>query len=206
MSTFLEMQQRIGDDLNRTDLTTQIKKAINRAIKFYLKEPFWFKETSGSFSTIVAQKTYTSTDTSITDIGRIHLMEASINSALYEIKERPLSFIMNRNPNSAQGVIRFYAWWADTIYFYLVPSTIWTVTIYYTKKYTELSADADTNDWLVYAEDLIEARARKWLYARVIKNTEQAQIAELEEAQSLQALREINEGYVAQGRIPPTSF
>lgn len=206
MSTFLEMQQRIADDLNRTDLTTQIKKAITRAILFYQKEPFWFKETSKSFNTIAAQKIYTTTDTSITDIDRIHFMKAVINSANYKITEKPLSFIEDRNPNNAQGVICYYAWWQNQIYFYLVPNQIWAVTVYYTKTYTPLSADSDTNDWTVYAEDLIEARARKWLYARVIKNVQNAQIAELEEQQALSALREISEGYVAEARIPATLF
>jgi len=206
MSTFLEMQQRIADDLNRTDLTAQIKKAINRAIRFYQKEPFWFKETSATFNTVAAQKTYTTTDTSITDIDRIHFMRAVINSAIYKITEKPLSFIENRNPNFAQGIIRYYAWWANTIYFYLVPNQIWTVTIYYTKKYTDLSADSDTNDWTTYAEDLIESRARAWLYSRILKDQANAVMAQAEEEQNLQALRDISEGYVAEARIPATIF
>lgn len=206
MSTFLEMQQRIADDLNRADLSTQIKKAINRAITFYQKEPFWFKETSLPFNTIAGQKIYTTTDTSITDISRIHYMKAVINSANYKVTEKPLSFIEERNPNNTQGIVRYYAWWQNQIYFYLVPNQIWAVTVYYTKTYAALSADSDTNDWTTYAEDLIEARARKWLYARIIKNVAQAQIAELEETQALGALREINEGYVAEARIPATTF
>lgn len=206
MSTFLDLQQRIADDLNRTDLTTQIKTAINRAIIHYEKEPFWFKETSATFSTIASQKAYSSTDTSITDILRIHLVEAVLNSANYEMDEHDIKWIESKNPNDATGQPTDYAWWQNKFYLYLVPNAVYTIRVWYTKKYTALSADADTNDWTTYAEDLIEARARKWIYARIIKDIEGATIAEGEENQALDSLRTVSEGHVAQSRIPPTSF
>lgn len=200
------MQQRIADDLNRADLTTQIKKAINRAIVFYLKEPFWFKETSATFSTVASQKAYSNTDTSITDIGRIYLVESVLNNANYEMTERDIKWVENMNPNDAIGQPTDYAWWQNKFYIYLVPSGIFTIRVWYTKKYTELSADADTNDWTTTAEDLIEARARWWIYKRVILDKAQADEAKIEEMEALTGLREVNEGYVAQGRVPPTCF
>lgn len=206
MSTFLEMQQRIADDLNRTDLTTQIKKAITRAILYYQKEPFWFKETSATFSTVANQKAYSTTDTSITDISRIHLVEATINSANYELDAHDIKWVESKNPNNAIGVPTDYAWWQSKFYIYLVPNAIYTITIWYTKLYTALSADSDANDWTVYAEDLIEARARAWIYARILKDADNAIIAKQEENESLAALREISEGYIPQGRVPPTQF
>lgn len=206
MSTFLEMQQRIADDLNRTDLTTQIKKAINRAIIYYEKEPFWFKETSATFSTVASQKAYTEANMSITDISRIHLVEAVLNSANYELDEHDIKWIEGKNPNDATGQPTDYAWWQLKLYFYLVPNAIYTIRVWYTKKYTALSADSDTNDWTTYAEDLIEARARKWLYGRVIKDANNATIAGIEEQEALESLRGVSEGHVAQGKIPPTSF
>lgn len=206
MATFLEMQQRIADDLDRTDLSTQIKKAINRAITFYLKEPFWFKETSATFSTVAGQKAYSSTDTSITDIGRIYLVESILNSANYEVDEKDIKWIENMNPNDARGQPTDYAWWQNKFYIYLVPDAIYTMRVWYTKKYVDLSADADTNDWTTYAEDLIEARARWWLYDRIIMDDTQAGKAKNAEIEALGALREVNEGYVAQGKVPPTCF
>lgn len=206
MSTFLEMQQRIADDLNRTDLTTQIKKAINRAIIFYQKEPFWFKEATVTFSTIANQKSYSSSDTLITDIDRIYMVESVLNSANYEMDEHDIKWIEEKNPNNATGNPTDYAWWQNKFWLYLVPDKVYTIRVYYTKTYAALSADADTNDWLVYAEDLIEARARKWLYGRIIKDIPNATTAGVEEMEALDTLRSVNEGYIAQGRIPPTSF
>lgn len=207
MATFLEAQQRIADDLNRSDLTAQIKEAINRAIIYYEKEPFWFKETNGTFVTVASQQAYGTVDGIPSDIARIKRLETAVGTSVYDIVERDINYIRDVNPNSATGdPPTNYAWWQKKIYLSLVPSQVRTITAYYTKTYTELSADADTNDWLVYAEDLIEARARWWIYLRVIKNRKDADDAKIEEIDALGALREINEGYTAQGRIVPTSF
>lgn len=206
MSTLADMVSRIADDINRTDLsTTQIPLAINRAIKYYKKEPFWFKETTDTFVTVANQKIYTSTDTGITDISRIHTVEIEANSANEELLLRDVKWIEYQNPNDSTGVPTDYAWWQNSFYLYLVPNGVYTIRVYYTKDYPELTG-VQTNDWITYAEDLIEARARWWLYTRIILDTEQALVAKNEENDALFALREINEGYVAQGRIPPTSF
>lgn len=207
MSTFLEMQQRIADDLNRSDLTAQIKKAITRAVSFYQKEPFWFKETSGSFSTIAAQKAYGASDGIPSDIDTIRYMYCAVGGTNYEIKPTDIVDLENNNPAQSQGdPPTDYAWFQKKIYFSLIPNQVRTVTLYYTKTYTALSADADTNDWTTTAEDLIEARSRWWLYKRVIMDKMEADEAKIEELEALGGLREISEGYVAQGRIPPTSF
>lgn len=207
MSTFLQMQQRIADDLNRTDLTAQIKKAITRAVTFYQKEPFWFKQTSGTFSTIAAQKAYGTVDGIPSDISRIYRIEITVSGSAYEVIEEDINDIQNGNPNSAQGdPATNYAWWQNKIWLKLVPSVVRTVTVYYTKIYTELSADSDTNDWTTTAEDLVEARARWWLYTRVVKSKDDADSAKLEEIEALQGLREMSEGHIAQSNIPPTEF
>lgn len=205
MTTFADITSRIADDINRTDLTTQIGLAVNRAINFYQKEPFWFKETSASFSTVASQASYSSTDTSITDIDRIRYMDGLVNNGEYEIDPRTIKWIRTKNPQLAIGIPTSYAWWQNKIWFYLVPDAIYTVTIYYTKKYVALTG-SNTNDWLTYAEDLIEARARKWIYTRILKQQDNALLAEAEEQQALQQLREVNEGYTAQAEIPPSQF
>lgn len=205
MTTFADITSRIADDINRSDLTTQIGLAVNRAINHYQKEPFWFKETSANFSTVASQASYSSTDTSITDIDCIRYMEALVNNGEYEVDPRNIGWIRRQNPQLAIGIPTHYAWWQNKIWFYLVPNAVYTVTIYYTKTYAALSG-TQTNDWLTYAEDLIEARARKWIYARIIKDQDNALLAEAEEQQALQKLREVNEGYTAQARILPSQF
>ena len=51
MSTLSQLITRISNDLHRTDLTTQIREAINRAIQHYGRERWWFLEQSYVFTT-----------------------------------------------------------------------------------------------------------------------------------------------------------
>lgn len=206
-TTLADIQSRIDDDLNLGGaLNTQITTAINRAIQHYQKEPFWFKETSGTFSTISAQKAYGTADGIPTDIDRIKFVTVSINSSNLEVIERDIKWVITRNPVDAQGWPTYRAWFQNKIYFYLVPNQIWTVTVWYTKKYTDLVAGSDTNDWLTYANDLIEARARWWVASRLTKSMDTAAVAQQEEMDALATLREINEGYIAQMKILPSQF
>lgn len=62
MSTYAQMQAKIADDLNRSDLTTQIQREINRAIRKYASFPFWFSSTSANFQTANGQWTYDTAD------------------------------------------------------------------------------------------------------------------------------------------------
>lgn len=210
MTTYLsDMTSRIADDLNRSDLTTQIYKAINRAIKFYEKEPFWFKETSGTFSTIVSQQAYGTADGIPSDILRIKRIEATLSGSRQEVTLRDLNWIEDKNSSLSTGDPTDYAWWQNKIWFYLIPSQIRTITVYYTKSYADLdnaNPTTSTNDWLTYAEDLIEARARKWIYARILKQVDNASIAAQEEMEALDSLRDKNEGHTSQGPITPTVF
>ena len=206
MSTLAGMVSRIADDLNRSDLSsTQIPLAINRAIIAYAKEPFWFKETSATFSTVSGQKAYTTTDTSITDIERINLVEVTQSGSRYKVDKKNIDWIEHRNPNNATGVPSEYAWYGNKFYFCLVPNAVYTITVWYTKTYPVLTG-TNTNDWLTYAEDLIEARARWWIAKRILKNGQLADEAKIEEMEALEILRSQNQDSESTETIQPTDF
>lgn len=62
MSTYAQMQAKIADDLNRSDLTTQIQREINRAIRKYASIPMWFSSTTANFTTANGQFSYDTSD------------------------------------------------------------------------------------------------------------------------------------------------
>jgi hypothetical protein len=209
MSTLAEMRSRIADDLNRTDMNTQIDKFINRSIIAYKKEPLWFTETSATFSTIASQSTYGSADGVPTTIDQIDYMEVTVDSSnKYKIIPKDFSDIIRLLgiTSSTQQYPSYYAFYKNTIYFYPTPSTVRTITIYFKKSYATLALDADTNDWLTEAEDLIEARATWMIYKRVIKDYQAAQDAKVEEMEAIEFLRQISKNKVARGQIKATRF
>lgn len=68
MSTYTQLQSKIADDLNRTDLTSQIQREILRAIRKYASEPFWFSGKRFNFQAAIGQQYYDSADGLPSDI------------------------------------------------------------------------------------------------------------------------------------------
>lgn len=202
-----DMRSRIADDLSRSDLNTQIDKAINRAIYFYQKEPFWFKETSSSFPTVINQEEYVPGVGSVpTYIAQIDILERTSGNQTITLTQITPSELEAKQSGIAVGLPYEFAWYENSFKLYPIPNQVLTMPIQYTKSYVALVADADTNDWLVYAEDLIENRARGWINARVLKDTDSATMDKAMEADSLMALRAINNAKTGQGKVVPTSF
>lgn len=208
MSNFLQMQQRIADDLDRSDLTTQIKKAINRAIVHYESEPFWFKEESTTFSAVADQEEYTYGTGSVpSDVAMIDIMERSYGGQKVTMQEITPFELEAKQSLTAKGIPDQFAQYENKFKLYPIPNQSGiTIYIKYTKTYTELSADGDTNDWLTYAEDLIEARARWWINARILHDNDSAATDAVQEASALDALRTKNTQKTGQGRVIPTNF
>lgn len=210
MSTLSQMRSRIADDLDRSDLSTQIDKAINRAIEYHEKERFWFNETSGTLTTVANQESYSSSDAAfianILDVDLVRITFATTDKE--ELDRKDFNYIQELNNGNSTGRPTYWAWYQNKIYLSIIPNAAWTITVFYQKKYssTQLSGDSDTNDFTSYAEDLIEARARAWLYARVIKDVDQAQIAKTEEAEALAALREKTRKIIGTNYVVSSNF
>jgi hypothetical protein len=207
-STFLEMQSRIADDLDRTDLNTQIKLAINRSIEFFETEPFWFKEASSSFSAVINQEEYVYGTGSVpSDVQMIDIMERQYNGSKTTMTEITPFEIEAKQSLQATGIPDEFAQYQNRFKLYPIPNQSGiTILIKYTKNYTTLVSDGSTNDWLTYAEDLIEARSRWWLNMRVIRDQNAAADDERQVAIALDALRTKNTQKTGQGRVIPTYF
>ncbi len=208
MSTLAQMRSKIADDLNRSDLSTQIDRAINRAITHYESEMFWFQETTGTFSTIANQQSYGTADSLPSDIKEINdPVKITITSTfLPDLKRISFAELLQKDIGAFASQPDEWAWYQAKMWFYPRPNAVWTVTLRYQKSYTALSADADTNDWTTYAEDLIEAHACWDLYAHLLQDDKQASTFEARELRALKALQEKNRKLVSTGYIRPTTF
>jgi len=208
MSTLAQMRSRIADDLNRSDLSSQIDKAINRAIRhYYNSQRFWFNETTGTFVTIANQESYGTVDSVPSDILSMNYMRLTISSTNKpEIPKKTYQEIQMMNSGASIGQPIYYAWYQNKIWFYPLPDQVYTVTVSYQKSYAVLSADSDTNDFTVEAEDLIESRASWWINKRVLKNDKDAALSKIEEQEALGALQKRTCDIVSTGQIAITEF
>lgn len=210
MATFLELQDRIADDLNRTDLTEQIKKAINRAIQRYQKKKFWFQETTASFSLVAGQEVYVfgvgSVPSDIQDITSLTL-ERTANDD-YPIYRTTFQEIrrLNDTQGTSTGTPNLWTLYNESFYFSPVPNDTDTINLYYYQNYADLVNDADTNDFTNNAQDLIEARARWWINLRVLKDRASASDDKQEELEALFAINEQNKNFQSSRGIQPYAF
>lgn len=206
-NTLLTLRNRIEDDIDRTDLTSQITDFINRAIKFYEKENFWFTETSTTFVTVAGTETYlqTAIATNIKNIVRVEITISTNN--VYELTLRDINYIREQNSITYNtGRPTDYCIYGGYLYLSRIPDAVYTVKVFYRKDYPALSATSDTNDYLDFAEDLIEMRTEGRIYRRIILDGDRATMCDQEEAMHLQQLRELNVAKRATNTMKLTDF
>lgn len=171
MPTFKEVQDRINlDYLNRTDFTNETKRSIQRAIKHYERNRFWFNQTATAINASTA-------NTSITlpaDFVALDMVTVTTNGGAPSIiNQRAFERVTYRNAAGTSGVPEECAVYNGTLRVYPKPSSAFPVTVYYTMALPTLSADSDTNDWLSAAEDVIVFHATADMIANVVRGSPQ---------------------------------
>lgn len=196
MTTYVILRNRISDDVrsvstaSSSDISSQIAAEVLSAVAYYAREPFYFNTKTNTFSTVANQEYYSSSDLSdIATLVKIFTMTVTQNSIKMPVK--PISFADIDDAQTGQVIARptYYAYFKQNIRLYPIPDAVYTMTMAYVYKLTALSADADTNAWTTDAEELIRARASRRLYENVVRNPGRAEIARMQEAEALAALK-----------------
>lgn len=179
MATYQDMQTRIADELDRSDLTTQIQQAINSAVSFYARKNFFGTETSFTFNTVVGQEYYTEADAP--EIGSSPFLDelnVNINTGRIQMSRQTFEYIDSISfLPTATGQPYFWAYRSRKIRFYPIPSQIYVVTAQNTPRLGLLSDPATSNFWTDTdegAECLIRTRAKLYLLLNVIRASDMA--------------------------------
>jgi len=172
MSTFGAMQDRIADELGRSDLTTAIQRSIQTAIRFYERNRFYFNEFQSSFSASSSQEYYGSADLAqIPKLVEIDSLTIDVNTSTYPLIERDWSYVDQVQTNAGYtGDPTDYVYYAQQIRLYPIPYTGRTLNISGVQKLATLSATTDTNAWMVDGEALIRNKAKAILFGDKIRN------------------------------------
>lgn len=186
MSTYVQLQSRIADDLDRTDLTSQIKQCILLAVQHYKNERFWFNEVKASAAASVGSAQVGAPS----DILRLDHLYIVVSGIDIELKPSDLNSIIEFRP-TGNGRPTSYCYYENQFELDRLSDSAYTLHLYYLKELTALSADSDTNGWTTDGEDLIVFHAEKMLYANVIHDTAKAATAELQEMAALTAMRSL---------------
>lgn len=206
--TYGTMQDRIADELSRSDLTSSIQNAIQTAIKYYERRRFYFNETQNSFSASASQEYYGSADaTFIPSMALIDSLTITVNGTTYPVRSRTWAYIDQVQTNSGYvGDPTDYVYYNRQIRFYPIPQqSDRTFNISFIERFDTLSATTDTNAWMIDAEELIRCRAKYEIYMHKIQNAEKAGLMKAAEADALTVVEGETFGRIS-GKIRPTSF
>lgn len=212
MATYLEMQERIAQELHRTDLTAPIQRAIKSAIASYESNRFFRGEKRGTITTISGQRFYgTGTESPGTlpsDIVEIDTITTTVNNRVYKLDQVSYEHLedIDAGVTPLSGYPRLWAWYAEQIRVYPSPNSAYTLTISYQYARPVLSADTDTNFWTEDAEELIRNRAKKDLAMSVMYDQEVASLCASMEAAAFKSLKTQTVKLLSSNQLTPTAF
>ena len=203
MATFREMQDRINlDYLNRTDLASETKRAIIRAVKYYEKDRLWFNITA----TALAIGTASTTVAIPADFLALDYATVSWNGNNEIMTIRSFDRIAYQNKGSVSAMPSEICYWRDSLNFSPKPSSATTITVHYTHSMPVLSADTDTNPWTSAGEDVIVYRATYDMMANVLRVADKDALAsyksmEMEAYKMLQYGNSLRQNTGAEGAV-----
>ncbi len=172
MATYGDMQARIADELDRSNLLPHIQKAIVTAIKVYQRRNFWFNERSFTFNTVVGQEFYGVADNAqIATSPNIQILRLQYGGGVrWELPRQTFETVDQLSASSDwRGVPEVFAYRYEQIRLYPIPSQVWPITAFNIYKIPEPPSDSDDSEWFNEAEELIRTTAKIDLYVNVIR-------------------------------------
>ena len=162
MTTVAVMATRMSGHINRgSTYDTQIREAINTAVKHYKPRRFTFNTKRSTASTVKDQEYYAlPNDLKEIDMLRVLYSSGDYTDPLHEVTYRwierhrhNVSYVSQPEKFAVQGLdLRLWP----------VPDAAYTLTMTYLRDIGGFSAtatDATTNEWTTDAEELIRSRA-----------------------------------------------
>lgn len=205
MATFNETITRIATELRRSNLTEDIKFAINDAIKEAAQSRFWFNEMLVNFPLVANTESYPDINTLVT----IDAVYYNVGSTRYNVDPMNFLDLQDRaNGNAQYGLPDFYSRYEGKIYLDPIPSVAGTL---YLRGHGQLDpfpfvGNDDTNPWLNEGELYIRALAKRNLLRDVIRDYGEARAMEAISEDYKQQLENATAEKSSTGEIRSTQF
>lgn len=207
MTTLSAIKSEIADDLNRSDLTTQIATEINNSILFYRAKRFYFNTTRDeTFATVSSQKLYSAGDDDA--IPQFIAIDQIVLSDGDELDHMPPSeWEILTQDGSATGKPTNWTYFARSIGLYPIPDDVYTLRIRgHINKAAPASDSEEENVWMTEAYQLIRFRTVARLFATKVRDNDLAMtftVLERDERARLFAETASREGT---GFVTPSDF
>lgn len=167
------LQARIADELTRTDLTSQIASAIDRAIDHYAARRFWFNEQRVT-GVCTPNNEYVNYPTGLRVLDAVFArLSAGGNPPGYPLEKKSEAEIEEfaQAVNTATQPM-LYCTIGSQIRLYPMPNAAYPLTFVGVFDLPALSAPTDTNAWTSDAQDLICARAKYTINRDILRDSD----------------------------------
>ena len=215
MTTFLDVRDRVADQLSRSDLSTQIDREIQLAIARYNRRVTWLHEVRAvTLTSVAAQAWYSTVDVSTgagpQDVtGRTAVDVSDIQSVRYmrtadydDLKQVHYSdFERFFDTTGSAGRTAYFTLYAGQIGLWPVPAGVETFTLSVVCKPVVPSSAADTSVWFDQAQELIENAAASAICRKFLSDGERAQAFKVFEDAAWDELLAESNKKAATGRI-----
>ena len=201
MATYSQAVDQVIAELGKADtsITDVVKQELQNAIAYYETDRFWFNEGRTSFS--ATSTIYYPIATVIPDLLEIDTMAITTGGCVYEIEPENLKTILEMDTASETGIPHKYAIHAEKIRLYAKPDAVYQVDVDYLKRLSTLSATSDTNAWVSFGGEMIQARAQKQLCAKRYRDYDKAVACKQVEDEAYQKLKDRTERLLGSGKI-----
>ena len=210
MTTRSDIEAQIADDLARTDLTSQITAAVNTAIRSYRFERLGFNEAykvTATLSTSADVMTLASISVRFRKLDRLRIVRAA--GDYLDLYHRDYDWIMSRQDVRVVCQPAEYAVYNNAIHFDSMADQDYTLYLDGIKELGNASASysaGDTSAWFNDGRELIRHRAKRELYANVLKDMELAAAAGAAEKEAHRIIKAELGEQISTGFIRPTEF
>lgn len=208
MSDFITMVNRIAAELRRSNISAEIRAAVNDAISEEARTPYYFNELAGptaaTFSTVIGQEYYP--DLNFVHVESMYFLLGPTRFEIHPWGKRAADANATGGPTS--GLPEFFSREAERFRIWPLPSVVTTIFVEGHGRLSPwpMTANEDTNAWMTTAERLIRNRAKSILCYDVIRDSKEGDYyAALAATESARLIVETSKR-VSTDSVEPTSW
>lgn len=215
MTTFLDVRNRVADQLARSDLSTQIDREIQLAIARYNRRVTWLHEVRAvSLTSVAAQAWYSTVDLStgtgpqdvagrtavdVSDIQAVRYMRTADFDDLKQVHYSDFERFFDTTGSAGRST--YFTLYAGQIGLWPVPDGVETFTMSVVCKPVVPSSATDESVWFDQAQELIENAAASAICRKFLSDGERAQAFQAYETAAWEELLAESNQKAATGRI-----
>lgn len=188
--TLLDLVEEIANDIERADLSRQIRIAVDRAIRHYQPERFSFNERSLTFLTAPGIDIYAGGD--LGEIAGLYAVDTLVmiqDDQPYPLRRVAEADIECRQQANDQAQPCCWSFFDNSIRLDPVPDAAYSLRLSGHVKIAAPAADDDTSPWVDEAGTLIAAWAKRHLAMNALKDRALAEIQEMAVREAFNELR-----------------